>query len=162
MSSWSLHNSICASRAPYRAGERKERVGKLLIPKANKAMKSGNGSFRHVPAPLARQRWSREESTEEVPSARCSFRGPAGFVPLVLLRVPRRQQGGSRFSLGMWLQEREEDGCQAGAGGPGAAWACSSSCRVRPLAWRAPGQALLCKQQLCRKCFKVIEISVLK
>lgn len=76
VSNWSLYNPVCASIAPYRAAEGKEGVGKPLTPKADKAMKSGNRSFKHVPAPQVRQRWSWEERTEKVPFVQCSFCGP--------------------------------------------------------------------------------------
>lgn len=129
VSSWSLYNPVCASIALYRAVEGKEGVGKPLTPKANKAMKSGNGSFKHVPAPLARRSAGHGRKAlrkSHLPSAPFTDQessrhrpGGAGMVDLVLLRVPRRQQGQSSFSLGMLLQEREERGCQEGAGGPG-------------------------------------------
>lgn len=102
VSNWSLHNAVCASIAPYGAVEGKEKIGKLLTPKANKATKSGNGSFKHVPAPLARQRWSWEGSTEKVPSAQCSFQGRGEQQGLFLWFSCVSQEGSKDRAVSPW------------------------------------------------------------
>lgn len=58
---------------------------------------------------------------------------------LVLLSVPRRQQGWCGFSLGMLLQEREEHGCQEGPGSPG-----TSGEQPGPVALPASSGRLVC------------------
>lgn len=114
------HNSIGAPVALYGAVEGKERVGKPLTPKANSNEKweqklqtcpcsSGQTGLvvgvRHWGSPIC-------------PVLLSWPRRAAGFFSLVLLHVPRRQQGQSSFSLGMLLQEREERGRLEGAGSP--------------------------------------------
>lgn len=87
----------------------KKRVGKLYIPKANKAVESENGSFKQGPALLARQCWSWEESTEKGP---------------VLLSWTRRAAGTNQECL--WFSYMSHEGSKDGVV---SSWVCC--CRKR-------------------------------
>lgn len=108
-------------------------------------MKSRNESFKHIPAPLARQPCSWEESTDKVLFAQCSF------IDQKSSRVcfsgssacPKKAAWIKQFVLGdvavgeggMWLQEGEQVPLQLW----GAAWAC---CLVRSVPMHRPGCAV--------------------
>lgn len=137
---------------------RGEGRGRGCFSRGNNAVKSRNGSFKHIPAPLARHpcSWRKALGKSYSLSDLSQTQRVAGFFS-GFPACPKKAAWMEQFVLGdgaageggMWLQDGKQVALQAW----GAAWAC---CLVRSV------PVLCCASCSYAGSFQMVEISVLK